>query len=417
MKKIHIIIYSVLAFSFLSSCTKETKTELPTEEKEEQHEEVAETIATLTEEQMNSVGVKLGSIEMKELTSMIKANGLLNVPNNSMASVASMFGGVIQTLPIQEGSYVKKGQVIATISNPEFILTQEQYLTVLSRITYAEQEFRRQKELFDNDAGAKKNLQNSSAELKTLRSQKASLSRQLQMMGINPSKVTNANLRNGMVITAPISGTVSKIIAQIGSYVDVSSPVAEIIDNNSIHLDLQVFEKDLPKMKVGQVIQFELTNNPGNRYEAVVYSIGSSFENDSKTIAVHSKVRGNKTGLINGMNITGNVSLSNVLTEAVPDEAIVEAEGKYYIFIQTDKKPTEHAEEGGEDTHDHKAQTKDNHTEKKISFEKVEVVKGVSNIGYTAITPVKEIDHQAKVVVKAAFFINAKLSNTGDHGH
>ncbi|WP_313567047.1 efflux RND transporter periplasmic adaptor subunit, partial [Empedobacter sp.] len=179
-----------------------------------------------------------------------------------------------------------KGQVIATISNPEFILTQEQYLTVLSRITYAEQEFRRQKELFDNDAGAKKNLQNSSAELKTLRSQKASLSRQLQMMGINPSKVSNANLKNGMVITAPISGTVSKIIAQIGSYVDVSSPVAEIIDNSSIHLDLQVFEKDLPKMKVGQVIQFELTNNPGNSYEAVVYSIGSSFENESKTIAV-----------------------------------------------------------------------------------------------------------------------------------
>lgn len=417
MKKIHIIIYSVLALSFLSSCTKETKTELPTEEKEEQHEEVAETIATLTEEQMNSVGVKLGSIEMKELTSMIKANGLLNVPNNSMASVASMFGGVVQTLPIQEGSYVKKGQVIATISNPEFILTQEQYLTVLSRITYAEQEFRRQKELFDNDAGAKKNLQNSSAELKTLRSQKASLSRQLQMMGINSSKVTNANLRNGMVITAPISGTVSKIIAQIGSYVDVSSPVAEIIDNNSIHLDLQVFEKDLPKMKVGQVIQFELTNNPGNRYEAVVYSIGSSFENDSKTIAVHSKVRGNKTGLINGMNITGNVSLSNVLTEAVPDEAIVEADGKYYIFIQTVKKPTEHEEVGGEHSHDNKETTKDNHTEKKINFEKVEVVKGVSNIGYTAITPVKEIDNQAKIVVKGSFFINAKLSNTGDHGH
>ncbi len=236
MKTIKIIIYSVLAILFLSNCTKETKTAQPTEEKEAEHEEAPQTIATLTEEQMKAVGVKLGTIEVKELTAMIKANGILNVPNSNMASVASMFGGVIQTLPIQEGSYVKKGQVIATISNPEFILTQEQYLTVLSRITYAEQEFRRQKELFDNDAGAKKNLQNSSAELKTLRSQKASLSRQLQMMGINPSKVSNANLKNGMVITAPISGTVSKIIAQIGSYVDVSSPVAEIIDNSSIHL-------------------------------------------------------------------------------------------------------------------------------------------------------------------------------------
>ncbi|MFV0141112.1 MULTISPECIES: efflux RND transporter periplasmic adaptor subunit [Empedobacter] len=414
MKKIKIIIYSVLAILFLSSCTKETKTEQPIEEKKAEHEEAPQTVATLTEEQMKAVGVKLGTIEVKELTAMIKANGLLNVPNSNMASVASMFGGVIQTLPIQEGSYVKKGQVIATISNPEFIITQEQYLTVLSRITYAEQEFRRQKELFDNDAGAKKNLQNSSAELKTLRSQKASLSRQLQMMGINPSKVTNANLRNGMVITAPISGTVSKIIAQIGSYVDVSSPVAEIIDNSSIHLDLQVFEKDLPKMKVGQVIQFELTNNPGNSYEAVVYSIGSSFENESKTIAVHSKVRGNKSGLINGMNITGAVSLSNSSTPAVPNEAIVEADGKFYIFVKTNKKVEEHTDEESKDPNE---KNKEHKNEKSINFEKIEVVKGSSNMGYTAITTVNEVDPNAQIVVKGSFFVNAKLSNSGDHGH
>ncbi|MDH2208526.1 efflux RND transporter periplasmic adaptor subunit [Empedobacter sp. GD03644] len=414
MKKIKIIIYSVLAILFLSSCTKETKTEQPIEEKKAEHEEAPQTVATLTEEQMKAVGVKLGTIEVKELTAMIKANGLLNVPNSNMASVASMFGGVIQTLPIQEGSYVKKGQVIATISNPEFIITQEQYLTVLSRITYAEQEFRRQKELFDNDAGAKKNLQNSSAELKTLRSQKASLSRQLQMMGINPSKVTNANLRNGMVITAPISGTVSKIIAQIGSYVDVSSPVAEIIDNSSIHLDLQVFEKDLPKMKVGQVIQFELTNNPGNSYEAVVYSIGSSFENESKTIAVHSKVRGNKSGLINGMNITGAVSLSNSSTPAVPNEAIVEADGKFYIFVKTNKKVEEHTDEESKDPNE---KNKEHKNETSINFEKIEVVKGSSDMGYTAITTVNEIDPTAQIVVKGAFFVNAKLSNSGDHGH
>ncbi|STD54972.1 MULTISPECIES: efflux RND transporter periplasmic adaptor subunit [Empedobacter] len=414
MKKIKIIIYSVLAILFLSSCTKETKTEQPIEEKKAEHEEAPQTVATLTEEQMKAVGVKLGTIEVKELTAMIKANGLLNVPNSNMASVASMFGGVIQTLPIQEGSYVKKGQVIATISNPEFIITQEQYLTVLSRITYAEQEFRRQKELFDNDAGAKKNLQNSSAELKTLRSQKASLSRQLQMMGINPSKVTNANLRNGMVITAPISGTVSKIIAQIGSYVDVSSPVAEIIDNSSIHLDLQVFEKDLPKMKVGQVIQFELTNNPGNSYEAVVYSIGSSFENESKTIAVHSKVRGNKSGLINGMNITGAVSLSNSSTPAVPNEAIVEADGKFYIFVKTNKKVEEHTDEESKDPNE---KNKEHKNEKLMNFEKIEVVKGSSDMGYTAITTVNEVDPNAQIVVKGSFFVNAKLSNSGDHGH
>ena len=85
-------------------------------------------------------------------------------------------------------------------------------------------------------------------------------------------------------------------------------------------------------LKVGQTIHFTLTNNPTTENDAIVFSIGNAFENDSKTIPVHCNVKGNKTGLIDGMNITGIVSLNNVTTPAVPTDAIVEADGKYYIL-------------------------------------------------------------------------------------
>ena len=413
------IIYITLTFIFLVSCgkkesTAESEGEIKTEQTDKHKEEAPQTIASLTDEQIKSVGVTLGKIELKELTSTIKANGTLRVPNNNKATITSMYGGIIKTLNVQIGDFVKKGQVIASISNPEYIQLQEQYLTVKSRITFAEQEYRRQKELFDNDAGAKKNLQSSDAELKTLRTQKSSIQKQLQIMGINPANVNNGNLRSGLVITSPISGTVSNISAQIGSYVDISSPVADVIDNGSLHLDLQVFEKDLPKMKVGQIVHFKLTNNPETEYDAKIFSIGSSFENESKTISVHCSVTGNKTGLIDGMNITGIVSLDKSTTPAVPNEAIVEADSKYYIFIKTDKKPEEHAEEKGEHTDEKKAHEKESKT---VNFEKIEVVKGSSDMGYTAITTVNEIPADASVVTKGAFFVNAKLSNSGDHGH
>lgn len=410
------IIYTVFAFVFLISCGKkdanESESEIKTEQTEEQSE-ASQTIASLTEEQMKAVGITLGKIEMKELTSTIKANGALRVPNNNKATITSMYGGIIKTLNVQIGDFVRKGQVIASISNPEYIELQEQYLTVKSRIAFAEQEYRRQKELFDNDAGAKKNLQSSDAELKTLRTQRASLQRQLQIMGINPANISNGNLRSGLMITSPISGTVSNISSQIGSYVDISSPVAEVIDNGSLHLDLQVFEKDLPKMKVGQIVHFKLTNNPETEYDAKIYSIGSSFENDSKTISVHCSVTGNKAGLIDGMNITGIVSLDKSTTPAVPNEAIVEADSKYYVFIKTDKKPEEHYEEG-EHQDEKKATDKESKT---INLEKIEVVKGSSDMGYTAITTVNEISKDAEVVLKGAFFVNAKLSNSGEHEH
>ncbi|SKB94558.1 RND family efflux transporter, MFP subunit [Soonwooa buanensis] len=412
------IIYTAFAFVFLISCGKkdsnESESELKTEQTEEHGEESPQTIASLTEEQMKAVGISLGKIEMKELTSTIKANGALRVPNNNKATITSMYGGIIKTLNVQIGDFVRKGQVIASISNPEYIQLQEQYLTVKSRIAFAEQEYRRQKELFNNDAGAKKNLQSSDAELKSLRTQYSSLQRQLQIMGINPSNISNGNLKSGLVITSPISGTVSNISSQIGSYVDISSPVAEVIDNGSLHLDLQVFEKDLPKMMVGQIVHFKLTNNPETEYDAKIYSIGSSFENDSKTISVHCSVTGNKAGLIDGMNITGIVSLDKSTTPAVPNDAIVEADSKYYIFVKTDKKAESHHEEASEQEEEQKVPEKEMKT---INFEKIEVVKGSSDMGYTAITSVNKIPEDAQVVVKGAFFVNAKLSNSGEHEH
>lgn len=404
--KFNIIILILLSL-FLTSCGKSEKAEEPKEKTEERSEHESSEFAELTQEQMNAVGISLGQIEMKELTSVVKANGGLSVPNNNKASATSLYGGVIKTLNVQVGDFVRKGQVIATIANPEFIQLQEDYLTTGSRITFAEQEYRRQRELFDNDAGAKKNLQNADAELKTLRTKRASLQRQIQMMGISPGNVSNQNLRTGLAVTAPISGTISNILLQIGSYINVSSPVAEIVDNSSLHLDLQVFEKDLPSIKVGQKIHFTLTNNPVEEYDAEVYSIGTAFESQSKTIPIHCKVKGNKNGLIDGMNATAVISLDNKLMSAVPNTAITSADGKDYIFLVNDKKTEDHKDE----------KTQEKHNEKTVNFERIEVVKGTSEMGYTAITPVKSIPEGTKIATKGAFFINAKLTNSGEHEH
>jgi cobalt-zinc-cadmium efflux system membrane fusion protein len=398
----------------------ETKTE-------EAHTEEAPGIATLTGEQIKTADIQLGTVEQKALTATIRANGLLSVPNNNKANATSLYGGVVKSLNVQIGDHVKKGQVIAAIANPQFIQLQEEYLTIGSKITFAEQEVQRQQTLNEGNAGARKNLQNATAELNTLRTRKASLHEQIQLMGINPGAVSNGNLKSALVVTSPISGTVSNVFAKIGSYVDVSSPVIEIVDNGSLHLDLQVFEKDLPKVAVGQTIHFTLTNNPETEYDATVFSIGSSFENNSKTIAVHCKVNGNKSGLIDGMNITAIVSLNNAITPAVPNDAIVNADGKYYVFVVTEKQAEEHEEAGhahkeGEEQeeeagHEHKEGEEHKEDKGSVNFEKIEVLKGVSDMGYTAVTFVKDIPHDVKIVIKNAFFVNAKLANTGGHAH
>ena len=86
---------------------------------------------------------------------------------------------------------------------------------------------------------------------------------------------------------------------------------------------------------------------------------------------------------------------------------------RYYVFVQTDKKAA--ADDEQSEKENKKQETKS--TVKTFNFEKVEVLKGVSDMGYTAVIFVHEIPKNAKIVVKGAFFVNAKLSNTGGHDH
>ncbi|TAL40876.1 MAG: efflux RND transporter periplasmic adaptor subunit [Chitinophagaceae bacterium] len=409
MKKFLIIAIIFTCMAAVLSCGNKDNTETAAVA-EEEHENENPDIATLTEEQIKSIGIGLGIIEQKQLTASLKTNGVLKVPNQNRASVNSVYSGVIKSLLVQPGNTVSKGQTIATIANPEFIRVQDEYLGINSKIVLAEQEYNRQKELNAGNAGALKNLQAAETELRTLGSRKSSLEQQIQLMGINPASLSNGKLVSVLLIRSPISGVVSNVKVEIGSYVDVTTAVAEIVDNSQLHLDLFVYEKDLPKLKNNQLIHFTLTNNPGKEYDAQIYSLGSSFEGESKAVTVHANVQGNKTGLIDGMNVTAIISLEKATVPAVPSDAIVNFQGQDYIFIAVDKPQKKE--------NSVKVNTKetDTHEEKsEIVFERIPVVKGNSDVGYTEITLLKEIPKNAKIAVKGAFFILAKQTNTEGH--
>jgi len=415
MKKCFILTILFAGLATFVSCSSKGTAETATTEEGHTDEHANTNTAILTDEQIKSIGIELGVIEEKQLTASLKTNGVLQVPNQNKASVNSLYSGVIKSLLIQPGNYVRKGQTIATIANPDFIQAQSEYLSVNSKIVLAELEVNRQNDLNAGNDVALKNLQAAETELRTLRTLKSTLEQQIKLMGINPERLSNGKLISVLSISSPISGVVSNVIVKMGSYVDVSTPVAEIVDNSQLHLDLFVYEKDLPKLKNNQLIHFTLTNNPGKEYDAQIYSLGSSFEGESKAVTVHAKVQGDKTGLIDGMNITAVISLENQTLPAVPTEAIVNVAGQDYIFMVSEQ----HGEEEYKmDSVKHDVKTEAGHKDEKgITFERIPVAKGTTDVGYTEITLLKEIPKDAKIVVKGAYFVLAKMTNTGEHEH
>jgi cobalt-zinc-cadmium efflux system membrane fusion protein len=463
-----LLLYAVL----LGACQNATTTTTTEHAQEHGGEHEANTnVAVLSAEQMKAIDLQMGSIEQKQLTTALKLSGVLKVPNENKAQVTAMYSGLIKTINVQVGNHVKKGQTIATISSPQLLQLQEEYLqaklqadgtqdaisvinqpqyagikaqleTLIPQIAMAENEVKRQRILNEGNAGVMKKLQEAETQLNTLLAQKrtleqqktlfagntnsavslrkANLERQLQLMGVNPNKISAGNIQNSIAIVSPLNGVISKIMPNIGSNVDMLTPIAEVVDNNELHLDLFVFEKDLPKVKVGQKIHFVLTNNAQEEYDAEIFGIGGSFESNTKNVAVHAHVEGNKEGLIDGMNITAIVSLDKATRDAVPTQAIVNHEGQDYILMVANNKAAaaEHGHDhaaaapaAAEHGHDHETANKG-----ALSFEKVPVRKGTSDVGYSEIILLKEIPKDARIVTKGAFFVLAAMTNQGE-GH
>ncbi|RXK86220.1 efflux RND transporter periplasmic adaptor subunit [Filimonas effusa] len=410
-------IIALLAFALLTSCGGNEKA---SEEKEHAHEHAGDeetTVAEITQEQVNAVGITWDTIQYRDLITSIRANGLLSVPNQNKAIVTAATDGFVKTLLVLPGDHVRKGQVIATLVNPGIARTQQELQSVLAQIKLTELELQRQRELVEGNAAPLKNLQRVQTELASLVASRNGLQQQLSAIGVSTAAVASGKINTTIAILAPISGAVSAVSAEIGAQINAAMPIARIVNNSDLHLDLFVYEKDLPRLKKDQSISFTLTNNPGENHEARIFSIGTAFENDTKTIPVHAVVKGDKTGLIEGMNVTAVINTGTGLLPAVPSEAIVANGGQDYVFVLMNHGGAAEADHHGHDHAKSNSPVKAETGAKKYTFEKWPVAKGVTDMGYTAIIPVKPLPANAGIVTKGAFFVMAKLVNKGEHEH
>lgn len=371
------------------------------ESKETTVENKESDLIELSAEQMESVGITTGQIEQKNLNSVVKANGELAVPPQNQANVSILSGGLIRRIDVMEGQQVKKGQVLATVENQELIKIQQDYLAAKNNFSYIQAEYKRQTELQSAGAGTGKSFQSAQATYNAEQSRIKAYESQLSQLGISPAKITNGKIISQFPLTSPISGTVGTITATIGSFVQPGTSIMEVVDNSKIHCDLVVFEKDLYKVKNGQQVNFELTNQNNQQIKGRISGINKSFENESKGVIVHAIIdNSTKSNLIPGMYVTALISVGTEEVPAVPVEAVVSAEGKQFIYVLTKSKKQDNKEQ--------------NTGEKLFDFKPIEVATGVTELGYIHIKPLTKLPADAVVVTKGAFYLQSKSAGGGE---
>ena len=387
-------------FFFLTSCG-EKKTE------ETQAAEKSETEVALTEVQFKTIGIETGSIEMKNLNTVIKANGYTAVPPQNMANLSTLIGGVVKDIYVLEGTFVSKGKTLATIQNLEVTEMQEDYNSAIATIEYLQLEYNRQKTLSDENVNPRKTFQEVKSKLAVERAKAQAAKNKLQ--ALNVSLNGNTSL---IPIVSPISGYVGKINITKGAFAATGITLFEVVDNSQMHLDLNVFEKDLGKISVGQEVDFVLTNQSNKVIKGKIFGINKSFSNESKTVAVHAKINAiDAKDLISGMYVAANININNQLVQALPKDAVVRNGEKYYIYIQE----TNHAATAKTKESKHIGEEGKKEAHNEIHFQAIEVVPGTTDLGYTEIKLVETIPADAKIVIKGAFYLLATSKGGGEH--
>ena len=101
--------------------------------------------ASLTPAQYKNAGIETGKIEQREISSILKVNGKIDVPPQNMVSISVPLGGYLKTTQLLPGIHVSKGQVIAVMHDQQYIQLQQDYLTAKASISFVENEYNRQR--------------------------------------------------------------------------------------------------------------------------------------------------------------------------------------------------------------------------------------------------------------------------------
>lgn len=369
-----IFLTPVLALILMTSCGKKEDgievSEAPIESTEVQ----------LTEEQFQTMKMEWGELHTGEFSEEIAVQGTVQIPVEGKREVTTYFGGYVQDLKLIEGEEVRKGQVLFTLENPEFLRLQQDYLEIKSQLAYLKAEWERQKTLAQEQISAQKNFLKAAADYEAALAKTQSLKKQLALISIDGETLSPANMRSKISITSPIAGFVEGVLAVPGQFLPAAAKALTLMSKEHIHVELVLFEKDASRVHVGQVVEFTSPDRPDEVLKAKIKVVGKSI-NAQRQINVHADLIDEKeeAKLTPGMFLQARIQLDPQQSLAVPEESIIEVGDAYYILVQKSKSAGA------------------------FTLQKIKVTPGSKGKHYRAITTDSALDSTAVVLVKGGF--------------
>ncbi len=279
-------------------------------QKEGKVQEVAPGTVQISPQKQQLIGVKFGTVEMRPLQKVIRTVGRIDYDEKRIVTVSPKIGGWIEDLYVDfTGRFVKQGEPLLTIYSPELVSTQEEYLIAL----------RAKRDLSKSPFPEVARSGDSLAE---------SAKRRLKLWDISDDQIKaleeSGQAKKTLTLYSPFSGFVLEKAANKGMNVMPGVALFKLADLSVVWLYADVYEYELPFVRLGQQASVQLASMPGETFTGRAIYIYPSLNPETRTAKVRFEIPNPHGKLKPEMyaNVEIKVHLGQKLT--VPEGAIID---------------------------------------------------------------------------------------------
>jgi len=273
----------------------------------------------LTPESMQSVGVKTGIVERKQISDEIRATGTVDIDERLISYVQVRYRGYIRKVFVNATyQYVRKGDPLFTIYSPDLVATERDYLNAL------EAEKRLSASTVEGVAAAAQDVAGAAA---------ARL-RQWEVADTEIAKLRETGtLAPDLVIVSPVAGYITERNALPNLYVEPSTRLYTVADLSRVWVYAQIFQDDIGRVRPGETARIAVDAYPGRNFVGRVESVLPQVDMTTRTVRVRLEVSNSGVVLKPGMFV--NVELKNNLGKqlTIPATAVLHSGTRELVYL------------------------------------------------------------------------------------
>ena len=330
IKYINIINISVILTLYLifTSC----KSSIEGSSQKMQAEEKGADRIILNQQQLSNLQLTTTTLSNRQINSKIKLNGKIQALPQNILSVHAPITSTVQSIKVIPGMNVKKNQLLMVLTDPSLIQLQEDFLRAKNSFTLKKSEYDRQKEMSSAQATSTKNLQNAESDWKEISIILESLTQRVRMLGLVPQQIENHGIQSSIEVRSKVAGTITQILVNSGSRVNPDQKLLEIQSLDDLKLVLKIFERDINDIQKGTEFIGYSNISKDQSYQCKIESVVPQVNTESYLI-VYASINSGKQKIIPGMYIQAELPVKSVLSDALPEECILNFEGGDFVFV------------------------------------------------------------------------------------